>query len=113
MQQMLQPLPNKISLALSVTGVKNTPLTSHAGKCWNHEKDKVILLQKAFVTKFCCNRLRSPEGLLRPISPSPSEQYSSVLKESKKKTVSTTSHFQTDEPEMCPDICYKSYFVQT
>lgn len=85
------------------------PPTSHPGKCWDQEKDDVSLLQKTFVAEFYCNRLRSPEGLLLPISQYIFGQCSSVLKESKEKTVSITSpHFQADEPEMCPQCFCKT-----
>lgn len=54
-------LPNKFPLALPFTRVENIPLTSHARKCWEQEKDKVSLVHKTSVTKFYCNRLRSPD----------------------------------------------------
>lgn len=89
--------------------LQKIPLTSHAEKFWDQEKDEVSLLQKIFVTKYYCNRFRSPEGLLLPVSLYLCGECGSMLKESKEKTVSTTSpHFQIDEPEMYPECFYNT-----
>lgn len=57
MHQKLQPSPSKISLALSIIRVENIPLTSHAVKCWDQEKDEVSLLQKTLAWNFTATDL--------------------------------------------------------